>query len=168
MTPQYPKMRCAGDCGPSCISFATGIDQDAVEHAMEWQHHHGMGGIREDLQDSPWHHFAAIAKLGLQFKIVTCQQILSGVAPIGTVILIHPDSRHALTAQHWVTFAGLDTNRVVTVNWGDGKPPRAVPDFDEWYSVGTPACAYSIVKEGGQSRLTWYQRLYVWLFNKFA
>ncbi len=171
---QYPKMRCSGDCGPTAIAFVLAnlglaIDQDQVERAMDWQHHHGLGGIREDLQDSPWHHFAAIVRLGLQFKLHTCLEVRMGKAPADrTIILVHPNSRHPILAQHWVTFAGLDENKTVLVHWGDGNPPRAVPDFEEWYSRGTPACAYEIVREGGQSKLTWYQRFYVWLTGKFA
>lgn len=163
------KMRCSGDCGPAAIAFVTGIDQDTVERVMDWQHHHGLGGLREDLQDSPWHHFAAVVKLGQTFKLRTCRDLLTGAAtPNKTIVLLHPNSRHPLLAQHWCVYAGRTPSGQVLVHWGDGLPPRTVYDFEEWYSAGAPACAYEIMPTGGQTRLTWYQRLYVWLMGKFA
>jgi hypothetical protein len=137
---------------------------------MDWQHHHGLGGLREDLQDSPWHHFAAVAKLGQTWKIRTCRDLLTGAATVGkTLILLHPNARHPLLAQHWVVYAGRDAkDGTVLVFWGDGMPARRVPDIEEWYSAGAPACAYEILPSGGQTRLTWWQRFYVWLMGRFA
>lgn len=164
------RMRCQGDCGPAAIAFATGIDQDTVERVMDWQHYHDnpIQALREDLQDSPWHHFAAIVKLGQTFILRSCRDVMTGVAkPNKTIILLHPDARHALRVQHWVVLAGHDPDGVVKVHWGDGTI-RRIPDFEEWYSRGTPACAYEVAPTGGQRKLTWYQRLYVWLTGRFA
>lgn len=164
------KMRCGGDCGPAAVSFCTQIDQDVVEQAFYWQHHHELGGLREDLQDHPWAHFDAVVKLGFSWKLRKCRDLLDGTAtPNKTIVLLHPDARHKLLAQHWVVYAGRDYDGVVLCHWGDGKPPRRIPEFEEWYSWGTPACAYEIVKKGeGQTKLTWFQRFYIWIMRKFA
>lgn len=166
---QPPAMRCSHDCGPCAISYVTGIDQDTVERVIGWQHYHGHGSVREDLQDSPWHHFDAIVRLGQTFRLRTCADLLSGRAtPEKTVVLVHPDSRSPLLVQHWTVYAGLDTDGVPLLHWLDGRPPRRVPDLEELYSRGAPACAYEVMPDGGQKRLTWYQRLYVRVMGRFA
>ena len=165
---------CDGYCGPAAISFVAKKDPDEVGKAMDWQHEHAIGGVREDLQDSPYNHFSAVVKLGKQWNIKSCHDIVEGRAvPDKTIVLIRPDARNPTLVQHWVVFAGLDAAGNVLLHWGDGTVvPKGQQEFQEMYARGinlvAPPCAYEIVESGGHTKLTWYMRLYVWWFGCFA
>jgi hypothetical protein len=159
---------CPGYCGPAAIAWATGADRVEVGRLMDWQHHHALGGIREDLQDSPSAHKLAVLKLGFRYIPRTALEIMLGHAtPNKTVILVH-NPRSPLTQQHWITLSGLDPQGYVLAHWGDGSIRRML-DFDGWFSSGAPTCAYEVIPNpGAAAKLPWYHRAWFWLFRRIA
>jgi hypothetical protein len=161
-------MRCAGDCGPSALSFVTGVNQDVIEKTMDWQHYHGtLTYLREDLQDSPAAHKLCLLKLGFRYLVRSAQDLTTGRAtPNKTIILIHPDSRHPYIEQHWVVLAPAAAGGIPRVHWGDGTI-KPVPDLADEYSRGKPQCAYEVIP-GPAGKATLLNRLWDWLFRKLA
>lgn len=155
-------MQTQTDCGPAALSFATGVDYSRVCSSWGWENH---GDVRDDLLDSPWHHFAVLEKLRIQFQIVTCGAIMAGkCGPNKTVILLH-NLESPFLKQHWVVLESANPE-YVSVHWGDGSVKRfAHAAFQKAYSAGTPACAYEVGK--GRYKLSWYQRLWVTLTGRF-
>lgn len=150
------------DCGPAALAFVTGEGYDRLCGLWGWKNH---GDQRDNLLDSPWHHFSALEKLRLPFRIVTCGTILRGEAtPNKTMILLH-NLENPILVQHWVVLAGIESDAAL-VHWGDGSIKRFSREaFEKAYSAGTPACAYEVGK--GKYKLSWYQRLWVMLTGKF-
>lgn len=154
------------DCGCRAMVAASGRPAAVIQDAWTAEEY---DNLLADINDSPWHHWAVLRRLGLQWKIRTCRDLLTvNATPGKTLVLIHPNARHPLLVQHWVVYDGMAAGSV-RLHWGDGTI-RLVPspDFEEMYARGTPACAYEIVESGGQSQLTWFQRLWVWLMGRFA
>lgn len=155
-------MRNSYDCGPSALSQASGTDYDQLIKLWGWK---GYNDVRDNLLDSPWHHFAVLEKLRMPWQIVTCGDITSGKATPGkTVVLLHNLSNPIL-AQHWVVLESV-TQDSVRVHWGDGTVKTfSKANFAKAYSAGTPACAYEVGR--GRIGLTRYQCLWVKLTGKF-
>lgn len=156
------QQRTKTDCGPACVSSVTGEDYGRVCDLWGWRNH---GDIRDDLLDSPWHHFAALTKLRQPWAIVTCGDIIRGVAkPEKTVILLH-GLQNPYLQQHWCILASASPV-AVCVHWGDGTVKHfSRESFERAYAGGSPACAYEVGR--GKIGLTWYQRLYVAITGKF-
>lgn len=156
--PRNYRMLTDSDCGPAALSAATGLPREEVDDAWGWW--------RGDRTDSPWHHDAAMARLGVTRRVVTCGEICSGGAVPGrTVVLIHSKGSPIL-GQHWIVFAGLDAAGRVGLHMGDGRTlwfDQAV--FAARYSGGAPACAYEVGR-GDVPRVPWYQRLYMWVTRR--
>lgn len=159
--PSYSQMN-KTDCGPAAVAFVTGQPLQTVKKLWGW---HDYNDERDNLLDSPWHAFALLEKLKLQFQICNCSKIIQGKAlPNKTVILIHNPSNPILQ-QHWCVLYGND-NENVFLHMGDGKVHSISKDkFQKLYSNGTPSCAYEVGI--GNYKLSWYQRWYAWLTGKF-
>ena len=159
---------CNGYCGPAALGFCLREDPDEIGRRMGWQHHHNLGGIREDLQDSPPAHDEIIWSFGKQVLTRTCGDLkMNRATKNKTIVLLHPVSRHPFLAQHWVVYAGISPNGFVEVHWGDGTI-KEIPNIDEWYSAGSPASAYEIVERGGRTKPNWFMRQYVKIMRWFA
>lgn len=170
---------CSGFCGPAAIAWSirdnltdhlTLARMEEIGRLMDWQHHHRLGGIREDLQDSPAAHKLAVLKAGWRYIPRSCADIMTGVAaPNRTVILIHPNARHPYLAQHWVVLAGRTPVGGVLVHWGTGSI-RELPDFQDQFFRGKPQCAYEVYKPSvpQKSRVTIWNKLWDWIARKLA
>ena len=177
-TQQHPQT-----CGPAAYAFAAGISEGCARTLFKWHHH---GGLAEDMQDSPLHHFSVMERTGQRWRIRTCEDILNGrFAPHKVVCLVHLYDREppawmprflariwqswtATLRQHWVVVAGIinTPERVfVRLHWGDGTI-RDVPEeeFERIYSLGAPACAYEVGIDGDR-KLVWWERWYVKIAN---
>lgn len=148
-------MRTDTDCGPAALSAAADVEYDRVMAA--WPH-----GFRGNASDSPWHHDAAMAALGIKRRIATCMQILMGSCPENkTVVLLHAFD-NPLMNQHWAVLAG-SSGGIVSMHMGNGQiKVFNQTQFEQLYCGATPACAY-VVGEGEVPRLSWYQRAWLWL-----
>lgn len=171
---------CSGFCGPAAIAWATRdnltdpltLDRmREIGRLMDWQHHHGLGGLREDLQDSPSAGKMAVLKAGWRYRVRSPADVLNGVAtPNRTVILIRPDSRNRLTGQHWVVLAGLRAGNVL-LHWGNGTVREfSGSDFEEMTTKGSPDCIYETYRPtpAQKSKATIWNRLWDWFFKKIA
>jgi hypothetical protein len=173
MVESFYKMENNYDCGPCAVAFAicNFDNQFAIPFSDElklikerwgWNDHNNAW---DNLQDSPWHHFAVLKTSKYNWKIRTCGEVLGDQCGNNkTVILIHSPS-HPYLQQHWVVLHGTGPDSVF-VHWGDGEI-RAISkkDFAVWYAGGSPACAYEVGI--GNGKLTWYQKFYVWLTGRF-
>ena len=155
-------MRGKTDCGVSALASASGLPYEQVAGAFDALN----GDRRDDLNDSPWHHDAAMRRLRIRSRIVTCGDILAGrTCPRRVVVLVH-DPASPLLRQHWVTINWVDLPRArVNLWWGLPATPERAVSFDTFrqlYSAGAPACAYE-VGVGTVRGLPWYSRAWVWL-----
>ena len=162
-------METKNDCGPVALLGALmtkgyKIDRAALLRLWDWQEYKDL---RVDLQDSPWHHFAVLDRLNIPKKIRKCWEIWQGQCGNGkTVILVH-DLEDPYLAQHWVLLDEVGTAGNVSLHWGNGKTRIfSRKQFELMYSLGSPACAYEVGI--GSVGLTWYQRTYVKVMNKFC
>lgn len=189
------RMRGEKTCGPDAYAFASGVSQDVARLLFDWQQHRGL---REDLQDSPLHHFAVLEKSGRPWRIRTCDDILNGrFAKNKVVCLVHLYDREppawlpgflkriwqswtATLHQHWVVIQrslnvtrkiGANqsyTTNVVRVHWGDGT----IKEF----SAKEFARMYALgtpacayeIDAPGNRELVWWERRYVRLTNLIA
>jgi hypothetical protein len=161
-------MRTPRSCGPDAVAAASGRSAIEVDAAWGIRHIASFG----DLQDSPWHHWVVLERLGLKWQPRTLQQILSGEFVRGkAVVLLHASDDPAtlepeqLTMQHWAIIESIDTSAQAVNIWlGDGLlRSKPISWLTKAYSRGSPACAYEIGR--GDGRTTWYQRLYVAITN---
>lgn len=169
ITYDYPKgnFGCDNLCGPGAMGFVSGIDQSIVAKTMDWQHYHGTyNSYREDMQDSPAAHKLAILKLGFRYIARSCHDIISGKAtPNKTIILLHPNVRHPILWQHWVVLAKPSSTGTVRVHWGNGII-KEVPEFEQWYSAGVPACAYEIIPATIKNKPSMFNKIWDYVFRK--
>lgn len=160
------QMRTENSCGPDAMACACNIDHAAIDRAWGIE----KIGLFNNAADTPWNHFAALAKLNMPWKIRTCGDIqASRCTNQKTVILVH-SLDHPLLAQHWVVLNAVYPDGTVSVHWGDGalKVFNSTA-FQRLYSGGKnigPQCAYEVGI--GATRLSWYQRFYAWLTGKFV
>ena len=128
---------------------------------------------RDNALDTPWNHFALLAKLNIPWKIRTCGEILNGTAkPEKTIILIHAlpgegflGKLNPLFSQHWVILQSVNPTHVL-VHFGNNTIRQYTHEvFQRLYSGALPACAYEVGI--GSTKLTWYQRAYAYLTGKF-
>lgn len=148
-------MRTDNDCGPAALSAASGLPYEQVMAAWPY-------GFAGNASDSPWHHDASMAALGIKRRIATCQEIIAGqCADNRTVVLIHAFD-NPLMSQHWAVLSGV-TDSLVGLHMGNGQIKLfTITQFEQLYSGATPACAY-VSGEGEVPVLAWYQRAWLWL-----
>ena len=141
-------MKTKTDCGPAAISAITDKPYTEVCQAMKWANH---GDGRDNLLDTPMNHFAALAKLGVPHRIVTCGQILAGECKNNkTVILIHAQGfPGSWLSQHWVVLESVTPVRIAVHNGIGGIWGFTPAEFASAYSRGGPtATAYEVGMDG--------------------
>lgn len=150
------------DCGPAAISRATGINIRQVKAA--WP---GGGWPKRDepaacnAVDSPLHHDEVLRRLGVRRRIIPCGLILDDHDLAGRVVMLaHGES---LADQHWVVLTGRRLDGRLIFDWLDGTERELRrKEVEEWYSRGTPACAY-VVGEGEIPRVSLLTRIYLYI-----
>ena len=182
MTMDTYRMRGEKTCGPDAFAFAAEISPECAMALFQWKQH---GGLREDIQDSPLHHFYVLRQTGRPWRMRTCGQILSGdFKPNKVVCLLHLYDKNrpgwlpsfferlwwAITGtlyQHWMVIRKVEGGKVF-LHWGNGTIREfTAKQFARMYSVGSPACAYEI-DAAGDRELSWWERSYVRVTNFFA
>jgi hypothetical protein len=176
LPPDSYTMRGPQTCGPDAVAFAAQVEHETVDWAFDWQNHEGL---REDLQDTPLHHFRALERLGRKWRVVTCGEILRGECkPRKVVCLVHlwnkaiPKWMPRFLARLWMAWTGTMSQHWVVVeqvhadtielHWGAGRTRFFLfEEFEQLYSVGTPACAYEIDAEAWDEGLSWWERAIV-------
>ena len=160
------KMRTNHDCGPRLIRSITGVAYEKVLRVQGWPSDEECNSSFLDFLDSPWHHFVAIERLGLSYRIRTLKDLLENKCEPGrTAILVH-DLDNPFLAQHWVGLAEVNIDkRKVWIYWGmKGKvaKEKTFEEMEELYAKGSPACVYTVYKGGtnGCDGTTLYMRLY--------
>lgn len=153
------------DCGIRALSFILQIDYDELKYIWGWENYNDF---RDNLKDSPYHHFSLLDKLHTKYKRVTIDDILSGnYTSNKTMCLIHFDKNPYLY-QHWIvlTKSSAENDEFIYAHYGDVTIRKFLPsDFTKLFNYGWPQCAY-IVGEG-ESITPWYQKLYSVLIDIF-
>ncbi|MBF0546203.1 MAG: hypothetical protein HQM08_17300 [Candidatus Riflebacteria bacterium] len=162
------KMHGQRDCGPSALSFATGLDYDQIVKAWGWP---TSDDWKCDARDNPGAHFRVLNALKIPWQITDCGKILAGQATENkTIILLaaNDDPKTLIPEdyqyRHWVVLAGIQDGKVI-VHWGDGQFRTFSRDpFIKAYSGGSPACAYEVGKGSGKGQIL--ARIWDWLISK--
>lgn len=151
------------DCGIRALSFILQIDYNELKYLWDWEDY---GDFRDNLKDSPYHHFCLLDKLHIKYKRITLDDILSGnYTSNKTMCLIHLDKNPYLY-QHWIVLTKdpKKNDDFIYAHYGDGNVRLFLPkDFVKVFNSGWPQYAY-IVGEG-ETVTPWYQKLYSMFVN---
>jgi hypothetical protein len=152
----------AWDCGPRCQLSALSVIDGSITYERLMAAWRRFSGNRHD---SPWHHEAALMRLGALHREVTIQEIVNGTAPADrTVVLIHDvsDTVNAILHQHWVLYGGRRGDGKCILHWGDGSVKLlSGGEMTAAFLAGAPSYAY-VVGEGSVPTQNWFKRLYCW------
>jgi hypothetical protein len=149
-------------CGPVAVANATGSPLATV--LDRWP-----SPFRGNDDDSPWHHYAALTRLGWTHKPLTVDALLARVGDPGVkrvVVLLHR-ADDPIMSQHWVTVESVEPG-AVRVWWGDGTV-RVIPAAALHRDVNAawPNVIYEAVPVGEAWKAKPWTRLWLWLTRWF-